>query len=249
MRSYLTTVKLVLVAALVAVAGIEHARMDTARRHAAAAQLAMVNLAAERDSTRDAALSNGRLAALAGDSLRIVERKVVQVSQRSDAVDRALGRERRGFYRMGAVVEPLQEMASGASTLDSSRTVRSATFSLRHEPYTVEAQVEIPVPPDSAHIEMRVALDTIPIAVRLYCTAADANGVRTASIVASSPRWAAVRFDRVEQESGLCSAGAAPPSRSAQGFVVSPAVGAGRVMTLAGRWSWTVFLGGVIYWT
>ncbi len=48
------------------------------------------NLLAERDSSRLVANTNRQAAVLLGDSLRLVEKRAVQVEQRRDALDRAL---------------------------------------------------------------------------------------------------------------------------------------------------------------
>jgi len=75
-----------------------------AAQHARATELALasVNVAAERDSTRDAALTNQHVAVLLGDSLRAAEKQIVQVTQQRDALDVALGRERRAQYALSA---------------------------------------------------------------------------------------------------------------------------------------------------
>jgi hypothetical protein len=95
-------------------------------------------------------------------------------------------------------------MAAAGS--DTAQSPRRASFALRQPPYTVAAQVEFPQPPDTARMWMRVALDPIPIAARVVCSAPDRNGIRSASAVASSPLWVNVRLDRLEQSPELCGA-------------------------------------------
>ena len=85
---------LALVAALVLTVRIEEWRLAAQRRRAAAVMVAESNRSAERDTTRDVAVESARVARLLGDSLRLVEKQVVQVSSKRDAIDRALGRER-----------------------------------------------------------------------------------------------------------------------------------------------------------
>ncbi|MHB2032001.1 MAG: hypothetical protein ACYCVE_01350, partial [Gemmatimonadaceae bacterium] len=64
--------------------GVEQHRLRAAQRSAAVAALDASNLRAERDSTRDVASANRRAAELLGDSLRLVEKRVVQLDQRRD---------------------------------------------------------------------------------------------------------------------------------------------------------------------
>ena len=94
---------LALVAALVLTVRIEEWRLAAQRRRAAAVMVAESNRSAERDTTRDVAMENARVAKLLGDSLRLVEKQVVQVVEKRDALDRALGRERVARYAATAV--------------------------------------------------------------------------------------------------------------------------------------------------
>lgn len=151
---------------------VEQSRIAAARRHALVAALEISNLVAQRDSTRNAAIANQRVAHILGDSLRLAEIRVVQVTQHNDALDKALGRERVARYVDNVAVDSLQRVVHAMSTdvqrsdAGAGQTVRSAFFDIRQEPYTVAAQVDIPPPPDSARIELHVAIDPIPIEAR-----------------------------------------------------------------------------------
>lgn len=225
--------------------GVEEHRLRQERESTASLALAASNLVAERDSTRDVAAMNHSIAAMLGDSLRIVEQRAVQVKQRSDALDRALGGERRARYALTAAVDSLERLATAAAPAGAAR---HASFALRQPPYTVAAEVEVPDPPDSARMNLRVALDPIPISARVMCSAPDSHGVRSASVVASSPPWATVRLGRLEQAPELCASPAlvtrAPP-RVAFGRVV---VGVGLVgrSTSSASVGWFVGAGVVI---
>src|SRR5690242_19747422 len=155
-------------AALIATIRIEEVRLSLERRRAAAAILAESNRSAERDTTRDVARENTRVARLLGDSLRFVEKQVVQVAQKRDEIDRALGRERAARYQATASIDSLSRELAAKGVASNARDapegeVRSASFRVRQEPYTVVADVEFPPAPDSARIKMRVAVDPIPI--------------------------------------------------------------------------------------
>ena len=135
---------LALVAALILTVRIEEWRLAAQRRRSAAALLVTSNESAARDTTRDVALENSRVATLLGDSLRLVEKQVVQVSQKRDALDRALGRERVARYSATAVVDSLERVVAARDSLVGNTTAerRVATFHVRQEPYTIDAEVE-----------------------------------------------------------------------------------------------------------
>jgi hypothetical protein len=244
-RSTLLAAIATLSVALCLTVQIEERRVNEERARAAALALHASNVSAERDSTRDVAAGNRKVAALLGDSLRLVEKQVVQAAQRSDALDRALGRERRARYVMSATVDSLQRVAFAAPVGDSTDSVRRASFALRQEPYTIAADVEIPQRPDSARLSVRVALDPIHVDARVTCSAPNDAGIRSASVVAATPSWASVRFDRVEQSPELCASPAlARPARARRGFGLAPVViGAGRTWSPSGIGSWGFFVG------
>jgi len=124
--------------------------------------------------------------------------------------------------------------------------VRFAHFDLRHPPYKIEAAVTMPPPPDSARIDLGITLDPIHLAARVTCTAPNSEGVRTASIAASSPSWATVRFDRVEQSPELCTA-PATARRSGRRIGFAPVIlGVGYVRLLGGPGRWGFFIGSAL---
>jgi hypothetical protein len=243
-RSTLLKGFVILAIAFAATVRIEEQRLEDARRKTAQVALQAMNLVAERDSTRDVAAANASVATMLGDSLRIVERQVMQVVQRSDALDRALGGERRARYLMKAAVDSLRVVAFGTPVRDLGDGVRRASFEVRREPFTVAAQVEIPALPDTARMDLRVALDPIPVEARVSCSSPDEQGIRRASVVARTPSWAALRFERVEQSPDLCAspalAGSAP---SRQSFRLRPFVGIGRVVSPSGSGIWGLIFG------
>lgn len=151
----------------------------------------------------------------------MVERQVLQVTQHSDA----LNRERRACYRGTLTVDSLQRIDAAAGSTNAALGARRASFNVRQAPYTVAADVEIAEHPDSATLALRVALDPIHVDARFMCSAPDGNGIRSASIVASAPSWAVLRFDRVEQSPELCaSSGAQTRSTAAGQCVCVPAL-------------------------
>lgn len=235
-----TSALAVLSAALALTYTIEEHRLHTERARSAELALHASNAAAQRDSTRNLALANRKVAALLGDSLHAVERTVVQIAGRRDAMDRALGRERIARYLMDVIVDSLHTASTTAPIAEGADRVRHARFDLRQAPYTVAAHVEMPAVPDSVRLSLTVALDPIHLTARLGCAAPDAQGIRSASIVASSPPWAKVRFDSVEQSPAVCStAGVVRRDR----WRTTPVAGAGWVVGPDGHLRWGLFLG------
>lgn len=229
---------------------VEQARIASVRRHALVAALEISNLAAQRDSTRNVAITNQRVAHVLGDSLRLAEIRVVQVTQQNDALDKALGRERVALYVDNVAVDSLRGVVHAMSTdvqrseAGAVQTVRSAFFDIRKEPYTIAAQVDIPPAPDSARIELHVAIDPIPIEARVSCSSPDRQGIKAASVSATSPTWATVRFGRVEQSPEVCGSPSLKGSVQPRRALLSRrlVIGAGRALTASG-WRWALFAG------
>ena len=227
---------------------VEESRLARERERTGAAVLAASNLVAERDSTRQVGQANARVARMLGDSLGVVERRVRQVAQRADALDRALGRERVARYAAVAVVDSLSRVV--AASVDTSANehagdVRVAKFNLRNPPYTVDADVAMPAPPDSARIQLRIGLDPIPIDTRVSCGPADAGGIREAMVSVATPKWASVRIGAVEQAAGVCASPALKPPNHRRSLLglrrlmigLGPAIGTDR------HWRWALFVG------
>jgi hypothetical protein len=239
-----------LVAALVLTVRIEEWRLAAQRRRAAAVMLAESNRSAERDTTRDVAMQNARVAKLLGDSLRVVEKQVVQSVQRRDALDVALERERAARYAAVAVVDSVERLiaavnsAVSARDVSDSREVRRARFDLRQEPYTIVADVAMPPPPDSAALRVKVAVDPIPIVARVTCSDLG-TGAREATVSVETPSWVSVSLGTVAQTPEVC---ARPPAR--ESFLRWPrlatrrlVLGVGRSWSLDRRGRWSVFIG------
>lgn len=234
-----------LVMVVVGILAIQQHRANEAEERASTAALALANMAAERDSTRAAALTTQAATKLLGDSLRLVERRVLQAAQRGDAIDRALGRERHGRYLLSTTLDSLQSVARSVARFDSTHATWQARFDLREAPYTIGADVVFPTPPDSARITLSIALDPIHVDARVMCSDPNEHGIKTASIVASSPNWATVQFDRVEQSPDICASRVPIRERPIHRRIAFKrlVIGAGRVLQFDGRSAWGVFIG------
>jgi hypothetical protein len=244
-RSTLLAIVAGLVLALAATVTISKGLVQRARADVAVLAMEGANLRAERDTTRLVSVADHRVAALLGDSLRLVERLAIQTAQRRDVLDQALGRERMARHIMKAAVDSLASVSRALTTRDSSGagTMRRASFVVREPPYSIAADVELPAPPDSGRLDLHVKLDPIVVEARLSCLAPDSHGIRSAAISASSPRWATVELRQVEQAPEVCN----PPNRAdarRRRFAFAPVVvGIGWLMTHDGRGSWGAFAG------
>ena len=218
----------ILLIVLAAFALLQTSRLAASQRRTTAAALAADTLQASADTTRALHIE---VAAL-GESLRVSQRRAVQVAQRADALDRSLGLERVARDQLRSTITRLQaDVRSDTVFVDSAygerRTARRgafgearaaderhAAFDLRSAPYSVHADVALPPPPTAGRMDVRIELDTLSLEMRVGCGIANAAGVRPASVTAVSPAWATVRLDRVEQAPGVCAADVRQPGRA-----------------------------------
>lgn len=231
---------------------VEETRLEAQRRRAAAAILAEANRSAERDTTRNVALENTRVAELLGDSLRLVEKQVVQAVQRRDALDAALGRERAARYAAIAVVDSVERMVAAADSRvrgvrdsTSLNDTRTARFDIRQAPYTIVADVDFPPPPDPARLRARVVVDPIPIEALVTC-ADVTDGAREATVSVETPSWVTVRLGTVAQSPDVCARPLPAMSRGMRWPWIPTrrlVVGVGRAWGADRRGRWAAFAG------
>lgn len=230
--------------ALAATVAVEESRIGSARADNAQLALNASNITAAQDSTREITATNRQLRTELGDSVRVFQKRVVQIQQRADASDRAVEAERRGRYAFIMYADSLLRTQSGSGvTEDSTTRIRRASFDVRQAPYTVTAAVELPPAPDTARLELRVALDPIPVVARLSCAPPNEHGIRSASIEAQTPAWAHVRFDDVQQSPDLCASPALAGSGRRWIRFAPVVIGAGRIVLPDGTSRWGGFVG------
>src|SRR4051794_32510860 len=134
---FIALLLLLLVGAIV----MEEKRFARQRERLREEQLRTANESAEHDTTRQVVIE--------GDSVRVYQRQVMQLEQKNDALDRQLGGERRARYAMSATIDTLRANAVAPIEGDSLSHHRTAHFAVRQEPYTIDAHVELPDPPDT----------------------------------------------------------------------------------------------------
>jgi hypothetical protein len=257
LTKYIVVLVIALSTALALTIHVERGRVAAARQQVASVALEASNVVAERDSTRMFDRATNTLASLLGDSVRLYERRVVQVAGERNALDAALhtatGEDQIAKSELHATIDSLNRAIAAAQgkVNDGAKDVRRADFAVRQPPYTLTARAEIPPPPDSARLSVRVALDPIHVSAHVMCATPDRNGIRTASVVASAPSWATITFDRLEQSPDLCASPAlVRTARSRRLFELAPVViGGGRVIRPDGVGAWGFFVGsGVRVW-
>jgi hypothetical protein len=128
---------------------------------------------------------------------------------------------------------------------DSASSIRRASFRIRQAPYTVAADVALPKAPDTGTMSVRVALDALHVEARVSCAPADGSGVRAASVSATGPACADIRFDRVEQSAELCASPALAAERRKHRWLggVPLVIGVGPGLTPRGLVGWSFFVG------
>lgn len=197
------------------------------------AQLRADSIQAARDTSRAVVLSVG------GDSALVYQRRMVQVKQRADSLDRALGLERAARYRITAEVTELRTQIAAGVTVGAD-SIRSAVFKARDGPFYIDAAVTLPPPPGDGRMTVRVSVDTAVIEGRVGCGEAGVAGVSPAVMSLRGPSWLTLRLGRLEQEPRVCSP-AVPPSeirRSLAALIarrVRLGVGYGAVLASDGR--------------
>ncbi len=186
------------------------------------------------------------------NSLRIAELRAERATARVVALEDSL--RRMTSLPSAAIVAAI----SGRDTVPDRQPtddVRRAPFNVRQEPDTVSAAVEVPAPPDSAHLALRVAVDPIRLTPRVECSRPDEHGVRTASITADAPPWAVVTFGTLQPSPNVCASSpiiSIPSVTMPQGRGIRFAplmAGIGKIARPGGASSWGWFVGsGITVW-
>jgi hypothetical protein len=146
---------------------------------------------------------NSRAQQILGDSIRGWERRAVQETQRADALDKALKRERAANVALTVTVPEVSTTAPILSTSDSG-DIRRGKFQIRQEPFTVSGAIELPKPPGDGKLDMNIALDPLRLNLRLQCGAKGPQGLRPATAAVFGPSWASIGLDTVSQTREVC---------------------------------------------
>lgn len=216
-----------------------------ARREATKAGLARANAEAIHDTTRvvdSAALAAVRRAY--GDSMTAVTRLAEQRALEATALDRALAVERRTTASLRLTIDTLRDSGRVVVRVDSTDT-RTASFTARHGPIAVTADVTLPPPPATGSWRLTAALDDAHLTTSVACGEPDATGIRAASVTIVGPDWLHVRVDSARQDPAVCNRA---PASSGRRWHLGVAAGYGPTIMTDGRahLGWTALVGVVV---
>lgn len=197
---------------LVAAVAIMGWRLNRAQGRERAAGLTADSLAAALDTSRRVALSRQDSIRILGDSMIAVGRRVFQVQQRNDALDRAQGLDRVAIANVEAAVRALAvRIPSSTPVTTNAAGDRQATFVIDSTPYRGTADVTLPAAGPGS-IDLRIRIDTARVGVRLGCGSKSDAGIRSASATLTGPPWLSLGLGRVEQSPEVCNPTPARPN-------------------------------------
>lgn len=130
------------------------------------------------------------------------QRRAYQESMKADGLDKKLHQESKVREQLSLTIDSLNTRLYGAISVDSSGA-RIAQFHTYKAPFTVDIGVRLPAPPDTGVADVKVAVDTAYVGVRVGCGKAK-DGVKPASVTVSSPKWLNVNIDSATQDVGVC---------------------------------------------
>lgn len=191
-----TVIMVAVMVALVAGPGYLYHLYAAERDARVTAELAVDSLEAVNDTTRLRALNE------LNDSINYWERRVVQVESVNDSLSEELGQTVVARNRAVARVDELETQVHGIvfeEAGEDSVAVQAARFEVRQPPYTAWAEAVMADPPI---LRLRIALDSIPLTIRLGC-GVDGDLSR-AYVGIESPEWADIQVTEAQQESNIC---------------------------------------------
>lgn len=217
-----------LVGAVVAAAGGRLAylesKLDDVETEADSLALELDGKEALQDSTRE--LTD--LVEELGGVVRLFQRRSFQAELQVDELDRRLGQESRARITAEARLQELEARGTGTVAVDTVTGARSARFHVREEPYTITADVHLPVPPAEGILDARVQVDPAEISARIGCEEDRGQRIRSASVLFQTPPWLEIELTDVRQEPDVCNPRLARPDPGFDfwGHLPGPAGGA-----------------------
>lgn len=166
------------------------------------------SLAASRDTTRRLELAKSVL----GDSLQAVQRRALQVAQRADSLDVALGLERKAKVSAVLNFEAIRALnVTATKVLEDASDTRHASWRFVRSPLfppfdSLVIDAHVPAPPAPAMIDIAIGFRPVAFAARLSCGAPDPaqHGVRSAEFTLALPTWMNAHIGEVQQDPDIC---------------------------------------------
>jgi len=191
---------------------VSRIQLAHARSAAETNALRASNAVAERDVSRTTALRAADSARLLGDSLRAVERLVVQAPRglKPDAFDKATGRTSVVHGGVTVTTGPVSTTAVSTSSTVSASDVRSALFHVDSSAarasvrFVADVRVDVPPPPKPGVLKLDVSFPPVTLDARQQCGPPDAAGVRPATLAVVAPVGMSVTVNRFEADVHGC---------------------------------------------
>jgi hypothetical protein len=190
---------LTLVVLLAAALGMTTCALHRARGQRDTYAMQRDSVEAKADTTRQL---GGKVQRALGDSLAAVQHRAVQAEAKRDSLDRALDLARVANVELRTSIVSLKAQLQAPVT-ETALGERTASWTLRQPPYTVDATAILPAPPASGTLRVSVRLDTAHLTVRLGC-GAPRNGVRPAEVTVVGPTWLRTTINTAQQSPELC---------------------------------------------
>lgn len=170
------------------------------------------SLAAALDTSHQVSFSRGDSIKILGDTLQAVGRRVFQVAQQNDALDRAQQLDRKAIASLTAQVHALEVHVDSPAPVvtDTVTGDRSATFPIDSTPYHGSAAVTLPRA-GSGRLALDLHIDPAKLGLRLGC-GAKRDGIRSASATLTGPPWLVLSLDHVDQDPEICNPTPTRPS-------------------------------------
>lgn len=182
------------------------------------------NEAARADTTRDVAQrALSWLQQTYGDSIKAVERLVVQEKIKKDGLDAALKRESILKADLRIALDSLLTSLYGSPTTEDSAGNRSSVFDTTAAPFTVHARVTLPKPPAPGIMDtLKITVQPLNLRIRAQCGPV-VNRARAATLLVEQPKWVVVRLDSLKQDPDVCSV--PPPARTLRNIGIGGVLG------------------------
>lgn len=191
--------------------GVQTCRLRDAQARNSELAFSKMNDSARHDTTSKLALSRKDSLRILGDSLRGVQRMVIQERIEHDALDRATRQSRVVDAQLAAIVATLaRQITANQPVREDSSGTRTQTFDVDTVPYHAHADVSLPKPPGRGTMALRVSIDEARLGLRVGCGQPNADGLRPANAQVITPWWLTVRVDSVRQDPDVCNGDRAP---------------------------------------
>lgn len=141
------------------------------------------------------------------DSVTFYTRRVLQIREMADSLSKALALKPAVVIQTMVHVDTVTIHDTKVVVVVDSSGARTIDTKLRQEPYTATIHAELPAPPALGKVSASIALDSIPISLRVGC-GDPVGGIRPAWVAATAPNWARLGIDRPKADPDVCNASA-----------------------------------------